>query len=82
MTFGLATGPLALCILFCPWQPNTVIDQNFRLFLTLSLPHIIIKEASKYNLIFFCKISLSSCGDMAVLILLNITIFLPGMCVL
>ena len=29
-----------------------ILHQNFRLFLTLSLPHIIIKEASRYNLVF------------------------------
>ena len=29
-----------------------ILHQNFRLFLTLSLPHIIIEEASRYNLVF------------------------------
>ena len=29
-----------------------ILHQNFRLFLTLSLPHIVIKEASRYNLVF------------------------------
>ena len=29
-----------------------ILHQNFRLFLTLSLPHTIIEEASRYNLVF------------------------------
>ena len=57
-----------VCVLFDPAIPTSffnlfncfytfiilvgILHQNFRLSLTLSLLHIIIKEASRYNLVF------------------------------